>query len=674
MREDGPAATLVHVGDVITHVSDTPVFNLQTAVAHINSANTPVTLILERPPTPVDESPELDREMLKDTDSIYTHQDNAIANLIASYHAARRSRLSATSILDNLFKVSSAIIKSRATSSANSPALISAVFYRLKRANIPLDERMYNVVMWSYISAGAASRALPLFDEIENPNVECYTTLIKAFSMLRRPDDAIALIPAMRRRSVKPNIRTYNALIASCVRGGKLEKARQLFSEMLVDDIQPNAVSWNIIINWHVQQKTGPKRLDGVLNAFADMKASGVSPNVITFTTIMKAYAKSGLLNKAEEVFTEMKMRLPGRVDTSVYNTLLTAYSSRLDWRRCMELLEEMKNYSTIPVFAESAPRSRLPTSRSFVQGRPWLGAEDNSSQPTPSSLRKSILQDDDNRCAPDSVSYSLVVKACASAGRPENARMVFDEMMESGFYPPAGQAVVSLMTGYAQAGLLSEGFNVLKNLKSWGVFPEVRMLTALMHGCLVAGEAGLALSVYAKLKSAKLEGDVVTYTLLLKAYGQLGELEKGLNVIKGMRGHGVKPNSVTYNALIECSVMYGRTDMALKGLDMILKERMVNRETFSALVGDGVGRTAEERLQFLMDVLRRVREGGSTPNGELYHALLEGCEKCGEWFLGGNLVREREDGGFVVGRRDRRYVRELEDQFRARQVVDPGF
>lgn len=749
VEADSPAEGVLRVGDVVVGLAGAPADSLNHLVHAIRRAPADdVNLVLQRatvqqqaaaafqalePHAEISPVPVEEPLVPPPVDDIFEHQDQAVAHLTAAYARQRRGdtlaeKRGAEYALTELLSVAGGIARSRASTSARSVQLISDLLYRLKRANVPLDAKFCNIVMWSYIAAGAPKRAKELFNEILRPNVECYTTLIKAHSMMRKPDEAIALISEMRKNGVKPNIRTYNALITSCVRGGKLAKARQLFSEMLVDEIRPNAVSWNIIINWHVQQKTGPRRLRSALQAFSDMKASGVVPNVITFTTIMKAYAKSGLLNKAEEVFAEMKQRLPSKLDTNAYNTLLRAYAWKLDWRRCLELLDEMEGFYVPDGLSVTRRLGRGNTvdgvrdvpshSRSFSKRRPWLSEDRPNSGSMHEKERKPLDKrliefEDAKKCKPDAISYSLAVKACASAGRLDIARDIFDEMMERGFYPPPGPAVVSLMAGYAKVGMLTESFSILKNLKSWGVFPEERMLSSLMHGCLMANQPSLALSVYAKFKSAKFFADVVTHTLLLKAYGMTGELDKAFNVLKGMQraGPAAKPNIVTYNVLIEMSLRQGRRDLALKALGLLLRDkeavRCTNRNTFAALVlpvMDGAGiddatrvsggmnesglysvgsergmdidperadKEDEANLQYLMDVLRRVREGGINPTGKLYRALLTTCEGCGEWHLGSSLVKEREMGGFVVGKQDRNVVRVLEDTFRARSVSE---
>lgn len=751
VRRDSPANGLVHVGDVVMDAAGTSVHSLTNVVRNIRQTDPRhnVTLVLERlhcpdspasapgspsvsspPSSPAPAAAPRTVGALEDLPAlgVYAGQDATLTTLIITYNTNRKVAVQfAADDLKVLLDTAAHYVRHRSQLSANSAQLIASVINRLKAADIPLTTRFYNVTMTGFIQSRHPARAVDLFNTIEHPNIECFTSLAKAYSVMRRPDDAIALVPLMRARNITPNIRTYNALIASCVRGGKLAKARQLFSEMLVDKVSPNTVSWNIIINWHVQQNKGNKRLAGALEAFADMKASGVSPNVVTFTTLMKAYTKSGLLNKAEEVFAEMKRTMPARLDAAVYNTLFEAYSDRLDWRRCIELLDEMENGDD-----SNAGRMRLDDdrdssafgregvpmhSRSFSRRRPWLEdasqQQEQQEQPRTASVDSLLLAPmdsarndwkDDGRVSADAVSYSLVVKACAAAGRIDRARLVFDQMMRCGFYPPVSPAVVSLLSGYANTGRLGDCFEVLKSLKSWGVFPEVRMLSTVMHGCLVAGRAELALSVYTKFKTGRLRPDVVTGTLLVRAYGSLGEMEKMFKVVEDMRKRAKvdRPSIITYNVVIEHCLWHGRLDLALRALDMVLKERAsevrINRQTLDALVlpvaaheldlGESAFESVfhvsaalngqkhstklddlsdMERLAYLKQLLKKVRNGGAVANGIMYRALLILCQRCEDWALGNRLVGEREQGLFLIARKDMIAVRTMEDQFRTK-------
>lgn len=721
VRRDSAANGIVHIGDVVASVGGTPAQSLTGAVQNILESvpQHNITLVLERAEnqsnsSDVDDQHTLASSHLHSSDvpsiGVYAEQDAHLTDLISSYVTNRKvDEFFAAPDLEAVLNAAEDLVKQRAKLSMKSSQLIFSVLYSLKRASVPLTNRFYNITMSSLIKCGHAAQAIDVFEEIDSPSLECYTTLAKAYSMLNRPDDAIGLIYVMRARGIKPNERTYNALIASCVRVGQLEKARGLFSEMLVDNVRPNAVSWNIIMNWYVRQSKGTQRLNDVLKAFEDMKASGVAPDVASFTTIMKAYARSGLLNKAEEVFSEMKRAMPAQIDATVYNTLLEAYSSRLDWRRCMELYDEMirSGSETGPYGASFPPDEhygvntpiigsafdgddRVPThSQSFSHRRPWLGA----------SNRKSSGTLESRGIEPNDVTHCLVIRACAKAGQTGRAKNAFDRMMDTGFFPPPNPAVVSLLGGYADAGRLGDCFEVLRSLKTWGVFPDPRMLTAVMNGCLKANRPELALSVYSKFKAARFETDSIVSTLLLRAYGAQGEFEKMFNVVKGMQRNGreARPTVVTYNALIEASLRGGETNLALKALNMLLEARAdginINRQTLEVLVfpivpeadvdaksslylqdkrlNESMGNTnemlpsPEKRMKYLQDVLTTLRAGGAVPNGILYRGLLLLCQMTSSWDVATKLLEEREQGLFIISTKQKLLVRTVEDQIK---------
>lgn len=727
VKDTSPANGVIHVGDVLTDIAGVPASSLDNVIQSITRVppQSPVTLVIERenPKFVSSESvsqgayepsmqdrPYSRMEEKSSSTGIYAQQEARMAVLIDNYTSSRKvSQSLAAADHQALMTNAASVIRKRSMKSAKSTHHIMSILGQLRRANVPLTHKLYNIVMCALIQTGDATSALKLFKEIEQPNIECFTTLAKAYSALRKPDDAIALLPVMRARCVRPNIHTYNALISACVRGGKLAKARRLFTEMLVDNVKPDTVSWNIIINWHVQQNTGPQRLGGALEAFSDMKASGVKPNIVTFTTIMKAYAKSGMLNKAEEVFSEIKRSMPAHLDVGVYNTLIHAYSERLDWRRCVELLDEMEGTVLINdddedsvVRNDHSPAfgldGKVPLhSESFSRRRPWLSGPTYSTSTNAAEFRSTVLGTTEGPVVED-VTYCLVIRACANAGQFEMARQLFDRMMEHGFYPPPGPAVVSLLSGYSNAGRLGDCFEVFKSLKTWGVHPDVRMLSTVMHGCLAAGRAELALSIHDKMKSDGMKKDVVIGTLLVRAYGMLGDLKKMFEVVKIMakkRGDE-SPSIVTYNALIEWCVRHGDLESALHALEMTLEARKlkvrINRQTFEELVGKVVPEVIEkplsimettnvvineaehlgdwEKLEYLRSVLTKIRHGNAVPNGMLYRGLLLLCERCDDWELGYVLVREREKGMYLISRSDLIAVRPMEDKFRAQGLM----
>lgn len=614
VREGLPADGVVRPGDVVVATSATfgphtwPARSLAGAVSAIKTrCGETVTLVLERDdgavvevaPPPARRAPARSRPLVGVEEREREEEppvDAEVERLLEEFDAFRTRRCA-----DALVEAATQCVRAAAAAPVPRVADVDALLRRLRRAEAPLTLRFYNNLMWSYVRARAPARAVDVFDDLPNPNVECYTTLAKALSLLRRPDAAVKLLGEMRARAVKPNVRTYNAIIAACLRGDCVEKALSLFEEMQANGISPDVVTWNTLIAWHARQRKGKERVAGAAKAFADMKAAGVHPNTITYTTIMKSYATSGAINKAEGIFAEMKKRFPVIcVDTEAYNTLLTAHAIRLDWRRCLELLDEMQlsgerggvqqsgegfdedeeDYGGGSAGGGGGGFARGGVARSLSSARNELS---NDLFSAAANAEHPLLVE------PNAMSYALVIKACADARRVEIAHTVFDEMLADGMSPPPPHAVVSLLGGYAASGDFVRAFDMLNRLKDWGIAPNLRMMCALMNACLNSQQPDLALAIYAKIKASSTRPDVVAYTMLLRAYGMEGDLAKAFNVVKAMAAArpAVPPNIVTYNALITCANEAGRPDAALRALQLALADGAVsiNNNTFHAIV-----------------------------------------------------------------------------------------
>ena len=674
IKPEANAEGHLHVGDVITHVADQRAFSLNDVVTALAVADEPVHIVVERSVN-VEDEPEVDDVEEIDLPTVSVGEKDVIGDVYKRQDVIidRLIHLSSSRVdKDYILSVAADAVKSRATASPRSATLISSVVHRLQRGNVPFNNRFRNSVMSAYVTAGHPHSAITTFHHIKEPNVECFTTLIKAYSHLHRVDDALSLLPVMRAARVEPSIRTYNALIACCVNAGMLHRARSLFTEMLVDNIQPNAVSWNIIINWHVKSKRGAERVKGALNAFMDMKESGVEPNIITYTTLLKAYTKSGKLNKAEELFRELKTQLSTRIDTSVYNTMIAAYSGRLEWRRCLELLKEMKREATTfsPFKSVMSPLDPVGRSKHYRLRRPWLSPTDTQPTATPSSTRRSPLQPDSPHL-PDAVTYSLCIRACASAMRTDIAEVLLEEMIDEGFYPPPPHAVVSILSGFAKQGRAVESLNLIKRARTWGMYIDQRMAASVMEACLISKQPHLALDVYQKLRGMW-RTDVVVYTLLIRAHGMQGDWDKMWEILGEMRNGGVAPNVVTYNSMIDIFIKAGWLEGALRLLEEMEKG---NSGTLRALTDlEEVNLLDRDVYEYLLEVTRIIkswgegRGGGDPALAGLYASLLQFCVKCKEWEMGGKLLSEREKGDWGASSRNASApgVRMWEDEIRA--------
>jgi len=149
--------------------------------------------------------------------------------------------------------------------------------------------------------------ALALFDSIRKerlPEVEIYNAIFKVLRHAMRMPIAFGIFSDMRSLGVKPNMNTYNELIAGCVKSKLGSEAVNYFQEMQKDSIEPNLLTMISLISAFADQgKT--KEGYAVLQKVAE--TDGWETNVVMYNSLLKGCVKTRDLEFAETLFEEMK-------------------------------------------------------------------------------------------------------------------------------------------------------------------------------------------------------------------------------------------------------------------------------------------------------------------------------------------------------------------------------
>ncbi|KAA8494167.1 Pentatricopeptide repeat-containing protein [Porphyridium purpureum] len=455
---------------------------------------------------------------------------------------------------------------------------IVKVYEKLRAGKVTLSAKFYNVLMTALLRTGDAQGSIAVFDSIEEPSLECFTTLIKAYGTKGALEAATRTLQRIRDAGFAPSLQTYNTLISSFVANRKLGLAAQLFDEMKVDGLKPNAVSWNIILNWYASNARGASRIAKTFELFDRMQDSGVAPNLVTFTTLIKACVSSDDFDRTEKVLEEMSLRSL-KPDTSTYNTLIDAYARRKLWKEALAVLEQMK--------------------------------------------REGVK--------PDSFSYARTICALAGSKQAARAEQLFDEMKSSANIVPNAVVYMGLMSMYADRGQVARVLPLLRDMQANNVSIDHRSMAAVMHACLQGNQPEVAVSVYAKMTKSGIRADSVTNTILARAYALQGDMSTALEVLDSMvRSEDARmhPGVVTYNALLQTAGEKQRADVVLGVFERLLSDPhgvAVNRRTFDALTEAWPADARDaEYLDMLLSAVHLARQRRRYPNGQVYCALME--------------------------------------------------
>lgn len=215
------------------------------------------------------------------------------------------------------------------------------------------NSRMYTTLMKGYMKAGRVTdtvRTLEamrrLDDRASHPDHVSYTTVVSALVKAGSMDRARQVLAEMIRIGVPANRITYNILLKGYCKQLQIEQARELLKEMADDaGIQPDVVSYNILIDGCILVDDSA----GALAFFNEMRAKGIAPTKVSYTTLMKAFALSGQPKLAHRVFDEMLNDPRVKADTIAWNMLVEGYCRLGLIEEAKKVIEKMKENGLHP-------------------------------------------------------------------------------------------------------------------------------------------------------------------------------------------------------------------------------------------------------------------------------------------------------------------------------------
>lgn len=242
-----------------------------------------------------------------------------------------------------------------------------------------------SAILGLYAKLSTIEEAQRVFEDIHNPSVVSYTTLICGYLKKDRYDDALRIFRTMPER----NVVSWNAMIGGYSQTGHNEEAVNLFIEMLQEGLLPthstfpcaisaaaniaalgmgksfhacavkflgnidvfvgnslisfyaksgsmedsfmvfnklperNVVSWNALICGYAQNGRGKE----AINFYHKMQSSGLKPNSVTLLGLLSGCNHVGLVDKGYSYFNQARLKDPGMLKPEHYACMVDLLS-----------------------------------------------------------------------------------------------------------------------------------------------------------------------------------------------------------------------------------------------------------------------------------------------------------------------------------------------------------
>ncbi|XBH89367.1 hypothetical protein VPH35_081287 [Triticum aestivum] len=253
--------------------------------------------------------------------------------------------------------------------------ILSAGAYKLRKV-VHLTHEQQELYIWIYslcwdgrlddvrqLVCSAVEQGVPV-------SVAGFNALIAAYSEVRFEEEALELYRLMKEIGLAPLSPTLNYLILGLCNQGRLDDAQLLLDHMISkgflsgnvkgalkcwDDmvkvgVQPGFIAFSAYTSGlcrsdHVNEAyrafVEMRRLDMVNNHFLDMRSSGLTPDVVTYNTIVIGYCRAQAKNGAM-IFMN-KMPADGcDPDILTYNIWIRSLCNNHSMNRAMRVLDEL--------------------------------------------------------------------------------------------------------------------------------------------------------------------------------------------------------------------------------------------------------------------------------------------------------------------------------------------
>ncbi|KAH7290852.1 hypothetical protein KP509_30G066500 [Ceratopteris richardii] len=472
-----------------------------------------------------------------------------------------------------------------------------------------MDER--NVFSWAlilsgHVKYGQPEEALTLFWQMEKHGAVVddvvLSTAVKACISASSIEEGRKVHGFITQRGLTPNTIVLNALIDMYAKCGSLVDALYVFDQIENKDV----ISWNSII-----AGCGQLGHDSTaLSLFECMKGTGIDPDSVTLTCVLKSfcnlqlleegmqlhvlilkmgreanghvgstlvdfYCKSGQMDIACRVFDRLS-----DMDIVTWNAILAGYASNAQGEKAMKAFAGLLKEDTIPNIITFINILNALTEPRFLDDGRFIHA---------------LAVEFGVECDV-SVSNSLM-DMYGQCGSIKDAVIMFDK--------PLVRDIITwntLLMVHADAGLYAQTIELFNLMQKECFSPNEASFVTGLHACSlsVAIEAGVAMHALAvcvgedssmrvtntlidfhckcgcledahHIFSICNEKDVVSWNGLMTGYLQHGHGQTTLKLLREMQFHGSNPNEVSFvNGLSACADMESLKDGFVTHSDIV--------------------------------------------------------------------------------------------------------
>ncbi|KMZ76333.1 putative Pentatricopeptide repeat-containing protein [Zostera marina] len=403
--------------------------------------------------------------------------------------------------------------------------------------------------------AGNVSEAFKIFMDMKGksseglprPNGITYDVMLDGFCMGGMPVEADNLVGFMKKTGNFTKLQSHNIWLSGMVRCGKMFEAQVLLNEMVRSGLKPSIYSYNILIDGLCKESM----LSDARSMVNLMTSGGIVPDTVTYSTLIHGYCSKGKVIEANHILHEMVSYdcVPNIFTCNILLQSLWKEGRSFEAERLLQKMNE-KGYGFDMVTCNTVIHGLCRNGEldkaieiikeMWILGSKALGLVDNS-----------IGAYNSKRCVPDLITYSILIDALCKAGRFDEAKQKFLEMMSKNIHP---DLVIydTFISGFVKHGKLASAFKVHRDMADKGCSSSTRTYNVLIRGLGKRGKINEIHDLMTEMRENKVYPDALSHSILVESLCETGKFSEAASIVEKMIQDGKRPSLSAFQSLIK--------------------------------------------------------------------------------------------------------------------------
>lgn len=178
----------------------------------------------------------------------------------------------------------------------------------------PRSTTVMNRIIYAFYECGQTDKALLIYDHIKSlkckPDLVTYNSVLAILGCAGRADEMLREFDSMKCAGIVPNIFTYNTLINSLRNMGQLDLCSALYNDMGERGIEPDLLTYTALI----ENFGRAGNIEETVRLFSEMKQRCIRPSIYVYRSLIQNLKKAGKLKLASEFLNEMNSNISNLV------------------------------------------------------------------------------------------------------------------------------------------------------------------------------------------------------------------------------------------------------------------------------------------------------------------------------------------------------------------------